>query len=117
MMATPDTVCGCGLNYMLADDNKRGGYRNYESASYNCTMICLDSLCFPILYGTQTRGSGGPLNTTNSIHIAYFDLVPFRCCSPAAVGGFFANGNPCSTSPPGCSCCLMFVKQDIFYNC
>ena len=116
-MATPDVVCGCGLNYMLADDNKRGGYRNYESASFSCIMICLDSLCFPILYGTQTRGSGGPLNTTNSIHIAYFDLVPFRCCSPAATGGFFANGNPCSTSPPGCSCCLMFVKQDIFYNC
>jgi hypothetical protein len=33
------------------------------------------------------------------------------------VGGFFANGNPCTTSSGGCSCCLMFVKQDIFNNC
>lgn len=114
---TNASLLSCGLDYMTSSDTKRGGFRCYDSHTQSCCMICLDSLCFPILYGTQTRGSGGPLNVSNSVHIAYFDLVPYRCCATATTGGFFANGNPCTTSSGGCSCCLMFVKQDIFNNC
>ena len=117
LICNNDAVKSLGYNYMAADDNKRAGFRLYTSTSYTCCMFCVDSVCYQIGYGTQTRGSGGPLNTTNSVHIAYFDLIPFRCCSPAAGGGFFANGNPCTTAAAACSCCLMFIKQDLFYNC
>ena len=117
LMGSTTTIQNAGLSYMLADDNKRAGYRLYSTAGLNCCMFCVDSVCYEIMYGTQTRGSGGPLNTQNSIHIAYFDLIPYRCCASATTGGFFANGNPCTVSTPGCSCCLMFVKQDIFHNC
>jgi hypothetical protein len=117
LMSATTTIQNQGLGYMLADDNKRAGFRLYSTASLTCCMFCVDSVCYEIMYGTQTRGSGGPLNTQNSIHIAYFDLVPYRCCASATTGGFFANGNPCTVSAPGCSCCLMFVKQDLFHNC
>jgi hypothetical protein len=117
LMSTPATIQSEGLGYMLADDNKRAGFRLYTTTGQTCCMFCVDSVCYDIAYGTQTRGSGGPLNVTNSIHIAYFDLIPYRCCLPAATGGFFANGNPCTVSAAGCSCCLMFVKLDLFHNC
>jgi len=106
----------CGLSILNASDSRRTGFMFYDTFSQNCCMICLDGLCYPILYSVQTRGSGGPLNTQNSVHIAYFDLMPFKCCQPGVTSGVYANGNPCVISTPGCSCCLMFIKQDIFYN-
>jgi hypothetical protein len=111
--------CSCngllvrGLNYMATDDSKRAGYQLYTPDARTCIFV-VNEVCYPILYATQTRGSGGPLNTQNSIHIAYFDLVPFRC-TVSGGSGFFANGNACP-GPSGTTCCLMFVKQDLFYN-
>ena len=105
--------CLCGLCYMATDDSKKSGYRLIDISS-QCCVFCVDSVCFPIQYSRQTRGSGGYLNTQNSIHIAYFDLVPFRC-TVSGGGGFFANGNACPSNS-GLTCCMMFVKQDIFFN-
>lgn len=113
----PDnTLISYGLNYMTASDSRRTGFRFYDTISNYCCVLCRDSLCFPILYTVQTRGSGGPLNTQNSVHIAYFSLTPFKCCTPGTTSGIYANGNPRVISTTTCSCCLMFVKQDIFYN-
>jgi hypothetical protein len=113
---TDTSLISCGFRYATAADTRRTGYRFYDTLSQTCCMICRDSFCFPILYPVQTRGSGGPLNTQNSVHIAYFDLVPFKCCASGTTGGIYANGNPCVIGTPVCSCCLMFVKQDLFYN-
>jgi hypothetical protein len=106
--------CLCGLCYSVNDDSKKAGYRLYTAGC--CPAFCPGSpdVAFPILYATQTRGSGAPLNSQNSIHIAYFDLIPFRCCVSGG-GGFFANGNACP-SASGLTCCLMFSKLDTFYN-
>ena len=107
------SLCNQGLAYMALDDSKRGGYQLLSSCQ-QCTFIVND-VCYPILYATQTRGSGGVLNTQNSIHIAYFDLIPFRCVVLAGSFGFYANGNACP-GPSGTTCCLMFSKVDTFYN-
>ena len=106
-------LCTQGLQYAAADDGKRSGYRQYTSAT--CTSFIVDNKCYPILYSTQTRGSGGVTNTQNSIHIAFFDLTPFKCTVLAGSFGFYANGNACP-GPSGTTCCLMFNKQELFYN-
>lgn len=114
--ATDSTLITCGFTFITASDSRRTGFRFYDTLSQNCCVICRDGLCFPILYSVQTRGSGGPLNTQNSVHVAYFDLMPFKCCVPGTTSGIYANGNPCVIASAVCSCCLMFIKQDIFYN-
>jgi hypothetical protein len=98
---------------MALDDTKRGGYQ--LTSSGQCCIFVVNDVCYPILYATQTRGSGGVLNTQNSIHIAYFDLIPFRCTLLAGASGYYANGNACP-GPSGTICCLMFSKVDTFYN-
>ena len=111
--STPTSLCAQGLAYMAADDSKRAGHRIYSSAT--CTAFIVNDVCYPILYAQQTRGAGGVTNTQNSIHIAYFDLAPYRCVVLAGSFGFYANGNACP-GPSGITCCLMFSKLDIFYN-
>ncbi len=103
--------CNC-LCFAAQDHRKRSGFQLYSAC--NSTYFAVDSLCYEVMPATQTRGSGAPLNTQNSVHIAYFDLTPYRC-SASGGGGFFANGNPSGTVS-GCSCCLMFTKIDMFYN-
>jgi hypothetical protein len=112
------TLCTCamclnGFNYMVNDDTKRAGFR-VIGTDRSCQFI-VNEVCYPILYATQTRGSGAPLNTQNSIHIAYFDLIPYRCTVLAGGFGFFANGNACP-GPTGTTCCLKFSKLDTFFN-
>jgi len=102
-----------GHAYMNTDDSKKAGYSLLPTSNQQCLFV-VDSKCYPISYSRQTRGSGGFLNTQNSIHVAYFDLVPFRC-TVSGGGGFYANGNACPAAS-GLTCCLMYVKQDIFFN-
>ena len=115
LCTTATERCSCGLTYSVDDDSKKAGFRLYSSAQCCSFCVASPSMNYPILYATQTRGSGAPLNAQNSIHIAYFDLIPFRCCLSSGSGGFFANGNACP-SASGLVCCLMFSKVDIFYN-
>jgi hypothetical protein len=103
--------CTLGLAYMT-DDAKKAGFR--LNTPNQCCYFVIDSVCYPIIYSRQTRGSGGLLNTQNSIHVAYFDLVPYRC-TVSGGGGFYANGNACPAAS-GLICCLMYIKQDTFLN-
>ena len=105
--------CCYGLAYSATDDTKKAGFK-FLPTTCQCCLFNVDGVCYPIVYSRQTRGSGGFLNTQNSIHIAYFDLVPFRC-TVSGGGGFYANGNACP-SASGLTCCLMYVKQDTFFN-
>jgi hypothetical protein len=109
------SYCLRGLSYMASDDSKKAGYHLLPATGCTCRAFTVDSKCYPIVYSRLTRGSGGYLNTQNSVHVAYFDLVPFRCTLPSGASGFYANGNACP-GPSGLTCCLMFVKQDIFFN-
>ena len=102
-------VAGCAI---VADDSKRLGFRAYGWD--NTCAFSVDGVVFPIFRARLTRGSGGFLNTQNSIHVAYFDLIPFRC-TVSGGGGFYANGNACPSNS-GLTCCLMYIKNDIFYN-
>ena len=111
--ASKDTICNRGLCYMIGADSKRAGFTLLPVSCVQCYFTA-DSKCYPIQYSRMTRGSGGLLNSQNSIHVAYFDLIPFRCCVSGG-GGFYANGNACP-SASGLTCCLMYVKQDIFHN-
>jgi len=108
-----DTRANQGIGYMNTNDTKKAGFRLISTGSQTCQFVA-DGVCYPIRYTRLTRGSGGALNTQNSIHVAYFDLVPFRC-TVSGGGGFYANGNACP-SASGLCCCLMYVKQDIFHN-
>jgi hypothetical protein len=101
------------LGLPATDDNKRTGYTCIYWGSL-CCAFCVDSQVFPIRFSRMTRGSGGVSNVSNSIHVAYFDLVPYRCTISGG-NGFYANGNSCP-GPSGLTCCLMYVKSDIFYN-
>jgi len=110
MATSQSQLCCYGLP--TGDDAKRGGFTCLNWSL--CCTFSVDSQCFPIKFSRMTRGAGGVSNVSNSLHVAYFDLVPYRC-TVSGGSGFYANGNACPGTS-GLTCCLMYVKSDIFYN-
>lgn len=104
----------CTCYYGLPYGTKIGILNTPADCSPCAFSIACPAISYPFCHSRLTRGAGAMSNLSNSIHLAWFDLVPFKCCIQGSAA-FYANGNACPVS--SClACCMMYVKKDLFAN-